>query len=229
MLWNISYVCCQKRDQLDRATATLWKEYHSRYKHAVQLIRYNILAYKTIFVRTFRADSSTKMAALASDWLKILTSLTSTERILLNLTRSKYTTSSTYKYICSCVLRADSSIRMTALASDWLESFLFLKGGKLYWVVLGDLCLLFMTDEYEECMFLVTNQFNNNNSCGSILLKLDSQKIWIEVLFCATTYTQSRYCSVVVKLALYTQLRFHPFMITWIWEFPQFYHRLISL
>ena len=39
---------------------------------------------------------------------------------------------------------------MTALASDWPERFPFLQGGKLYLGVLGDLCLLFMTDEYEE-------------------------------------------------------------------------------
>ena len=72
------------------------------------------------------------MVVLPSDWLKIFNISATTERILLNLTRSKYSTSSTYKYTCSCVLRADSSVRMTALASDWLERFPFLQGGKLY-------------------------------------------------------------------------------------------------
>ena len=40
-------------------------------------------------------------------------------------------------------------------------------------------------------MFLVTNQLNNKKVAGVFSeLKLDSQKMWIAVLLCATTYTR---------------------------------------
>ena len=150
----------------------------------------------------FRADSSTKMVVLASDWLKIFDISATTERILLNLTRSKYSTSSTYKYTCSCVLRADPSIRMTALASDWLERFPFLQGGKLY---LGGI---------RRFVSLVYDWWIWGNVCRSLEVGLTENLDWSIVLCYHLHAITILFCDGKIGLI------FHPFTMTWIWEFP---------